>query len=261
MAKQPCFFVQNNWVTRVTIPVAEYARQAGIALEDRSTYNDFNPEQCGIDWDAYHPVIPFGSVQMLRKLKQSFLAPYVLHDDDAFASTTWQTHLGEQLLNTGGMTVPAADVPTLLQTTDLHIRPNAEDKAFHARVFDSKAWEAVVAERNIRPELLCWVSPVRTILSEWRCWLVDGKLVEASQYRKDGEPHRIRGVPSSVASYVDWIAKQWLPVPCVVMDVALTPEALRVIEFNPIQGAGWYAAEPAAVLKPLLDWACQRPLD
>jgi hypothetical protein len=258
MMRQPCFFVQNNRVQRVTIPVAQFAHQAGVALEDRSSFHGFNPEDCGIDWDRYHPVLPYGSVQFLRKLKQTLLAPYVLHEDESFASTTWQARLGEQLLNTGGGEVLASDVPDLLAHADLHIRPNAEDKAFHAKVFDAPAWAAVVKERDIKAELTCWASPVKAILAEWRCWLVGGEMVEVSQYRHNGQMARERGAPVEVHTFVGQIARQWLPAPCVVMDVALTPEGLHVLEFNPIHGSGWYAAEPAKVLRPFLDWTCRQ---
>jgi hypothetical protein len=257
MMKQPCFFVQNNWIERTTAPVAEFARQAGIALEDRSSTSAFDPEDCGIDWTQYHPVIPYGSAQFLRKLKQSLLAPFVLHEEEWFAASIWQDKLGEQMLNAEGTTVPAAAVPVMLEEALLHVRPNSEDKAFHAQVFDTSDWAAVVQEGAISPDLLCWVSPVKELLAEWRCWIVGGDLVEVSLYRCMGEKARKQGAPADVLAFVQDVARQWLPAPCVVIDVASTPDGLRVLEFNPIQGSGWYAANPAKVLQPFLDWTCR----
>lgn len=40
MARDLAFFVQNNYVTALTVPVALYARAHGIALEDRSSNTD-----------------------------------------------------------------------------------------------------------------------------------------------------------------------------------------------------------------------------
>ena len=39
--------------------------------------------------------------------------------------------------------------------------------------------------------------------------------------------------------------------------IALTPEGYRVVEFNPIHSAGWYAANTARVLRAWFDWSCR----
>lgn len=258
MSKPPCFFVQNFHVDRITIPVAQFAHREGIALEDRSTSSTFDPEDCGIDWDAYGPILPCGSVQLVRHLKRSKrLGRYIHHDDISFGASTWQETLGNRMLNADGRVVLAREVPAILAKGDAHIRPNAEDKVFHARVFDLPQWNSVVEERGLSPETSCWLSSVKPIKAEWRCWIVGGRLVEASQYRQDGQKAWVRGVPPEVTAFVEQVATTWLPAPCVVVDIADTAEGLRVLEFNPIHGAGWYAADVPTILRAWLAWSVE----
>ena len=253
----PLFFVQNNHVERLTIPVAQFARGGGYALEDRSSSRDFDPDACGIDFSEYAPVLPYGSVQFVRSLKGSkALAPYIHHDEERFAATCWLDRLGDRMLNAGGMTIAAEDVPSLLAGADFHVRPNAEDKAFHAQVFDLDAWMRMREGRAFRDDLVCWASPVREIVREWRCWVVGGEMVGASLYRQDGKRELKEGAPSHVGNFVREVASDWMPAECVVLDVAESRDALRAIEFNPIHSSGWYAGEVPRILGAWLDWSC-----
>jgi len=256
----PVFFVQNNMIERLTVPVARYAHEAGVALEDRSSTSKLNVDDCGIDWSRYNPVLPYGSVQFLNKLKRSsHLARYVHLDDELFSARGWHASaVGNQLLNRDGRLIAVQDVAGELACGQpLHIRPDTEHKAFNARVFDEASWRAVGAERPLKADTTCWVSPVQAIAGEWRCWFVGGQLVEVSQYRRDGQSHYERGAPADVRLYAQSVADRFLPAPCVVMDVAATHNGPRVIEFNPIHSAGWYAADVAAVLQAWLGWSCR----
>ena len=47
--RQPAFFLQNNLVERLTAPVARFARANNIAPVDRSSTQEFDPLDCGID--------------------------------------------------------------------------------------------------------------------------------------------------------------------------------------------------------------------
>lgn len=256
MRKQSCFFVQNNFVEPITAPVAFYARQVGAHLEDRSSTSEFDADDCGIDWSQYAHVLPVGSVQFLRQLKKSVsLGKYILHDEVSFAATTWRDRLGAAMLNEVGQTVWAGDVAGLLAGAAMHVRPHSEDKAFNAKVFDVSSWAEMRADRAVAKGLLCWASSVKPITGEWRCWIVGGRLVEVSQYRLDGAMARVRGAPADVLAFATEVAQTWLPAECVVVDIARTPLGLRVLEFNPIHGSGWYAADAPTVLAAWLAWS------
>lgn len=252
MAGDLAFFVQNNYVTALTVPVALYARTHGLALEDRSSNTDFDPDNCGIDWSQYSIVLPYGSVQFLRKLRaSSSLAPFVHLDATRFAASTWAPLFGNRALNEEGMLIRAHEVSSLL-TSPMHLRPDSEDKAFAGGVFTKEAWQSMTPAPS--PQLACWVSPLQEILAEWRCWVVGRKVVEISRYRQAGEHNRKRETDAVLLASAQGFADVYVPAPCVVMDLALTKSGLKIVEFNPINCSGWYAADVGRILAAWVRW-------
>ena len=253
---KPAFFVQNNYVERLTIPVALHARKVGVELLDRSTNADFQPDNCGIDWSTYGPVLPYGSVQLARQLRESVaLRQYMHYDAAAFTHAAWLEHSRSDMLNGGGRLMGAGAVAAALANGPLHARPEFVDKAFHAAVFDADSWADVVRSRALSPDLQVWVAQTQTLGSEWRCWIVGGEVVEVSKYRHAGA----RAVEQESGARV-WAeamahAAGWLPARCVVMDLAETPQGIRKVEFNPIHCSGWYAADVGRVMDRWLEWS------
>lgn len=256
MKTAPCFFVQNNYVERITVPVAKFARDNGYVLVDRSSTAEFNAADCGVDWGEYCPIFPYGSVQFIRKLKAiPALRKFVLHEELQFSATQWRESLGFTMLNSEGCLVRVEDVLDMLDTGPLHVRPNFEDKAFNATVFDIETWAVMLAGRRPSAGLECWASPSQPLGREWRCWIIGGVFVESSQYRDNGKSAVSRGTPDAVTAFASKVAQAWSPAPSVVMDIAETPSGFKVIEFNPIHCSGWYAADVPRVLRAWLDWA------
>lgn len=254
--RKPTFFVQNNYVERLTIPVALHARHAGIELLDRSTNAEFDPDNCGIDWSLYGPVLPYGSVQLARQLRESVaLRQYVHYDAAAFTYAAWLEHSKSDMLNGGGRLMGAGEVAAALEDGPLHARPEFVDKAFHAAVFDPESWADVVRSRNLSPDLQVWVAEPKTLGAEWRCWIVGGEVVEVSQYRQSGEKAVAQEADVRVWAEARAHAAGWLPARCVVMDLAETPAGIRKVEFNPIHCSGWYAADVGKVMDRWLDWS------
>lgn len=249
------FFVQNNYVERLTVPVALYARQHGLALEDRSTSESFDPDDCGIDWSQYGVVLPYGSVQFIRKLKTSSLARFILHDEARFATSNWAPRFGEDALNGAGELVRADMVAERLAAGRRHLRPDQVDKAFTGGVFDVAEWNALRTERAIANDLACWISPLSEIDAEWRCWFVGGEIVGISRYRQGGQMAVAKELAPDVRAAAERLASVYLPAPCVVLDIARVAGQFKVIEFNPIHCAGWYAADVPKVLSAWFAWA------
>lgn len=249
------FFVQNNYVERLTVPVALYARSHGIALEDRSSFKEFDPDDCGIDWGQYDLVLPYGSVQFARQLKNSSLAPFILHDESLFATSAWAAEFGADALNGAGRQATAVEVATLLHDGPYHLRPDMVDKAFVGGVFSSTEWEKIRSERDLSDDLACWASPLQAIDKEWRCWVVGGQVVEISKYREAGQMALEREADSAVWAAAQRFADRYLPAPCVVLDLAFVQDGYKLVEFNPIHCAGWYKAQVDIVLDAWVAWA------
>lgn len=242
------FFVQNNYVTKLTIPVASFARESGYALEDRSSFEGFDVDQCGIDFSRYDLMIPYGSVQFLRHLIKSQSFKNKLHYTPSnFDAQLWRKNLSDTLLNFDSQECDKSQVASMLLQGPCHVRPTQIDKLFTAKVFDSLTWNYLLENRSF--EGLCTVSPVKAIEQEWRCWVLNGEIIEISSYLKNGVLNTYPEESESLWKVASQLAEAWLPELCVVMDICKTAEGdFKILEFNPIYSSGWYRANVPLLL-------------
>ncbi|WP_415913344.1 ATP-grasp domain-containing protein [Neptuniibacter sp. QD37_11] len=256
----PIFFVQNNHVVRLTGPVADFAFAEGYSLEDRSSNREFNPDKCGVDWPVDDLlVLPYGSVQFIRKIKESSLGKFIWHEEDRFAATTWMPILADDALNSHGKAITVSDINDALEEFGpLHLRPDKIDKAFLGGVYTRETWAKHKQDRCIDEDLVCWASPLTEIEAEWRCWVIGGYVIEISLYRRNNKMACERHTNPDLFQVAQALADKYIPAPCVVMDIALTKEGYKVIEYNPIHCSGWYGADSNHVLKTWADWSERR---
>lgn len=93
---------------------------------------------------------------------------------------------------------------------------------------------------TVTPDTLICIAPCKQIDAEFRCFVVNGKVATASQYRMNKLPHFTPHVDSYIIDYVNDIVKVWQPDNAFVLDIALCGEKLSVIEANCINSSGLY---------------------
>lgn len=255
MSTQIAFFVQNNHVERLTAPPSLYAHSKGYDVIDRSSTQDFDVMNCGVDWSQFDEIALFGSVQFLRQVRNTPLACHVHYDEVNFDTSLWISIFGDHALNHDGKVMKACDVAHHLEVnSSAHVRPNSEDKAFIAAAFTPETWVTHSQERNVRADLNVYVSSIKQIDAEYRCWVIGGQIVEISQYRRDGSYEISRILDAEIHDAAKAMSNIYLPADAVVMDIAKTPTGFKLIEFNPIHGAGWYAADVTKILDAYVKW-------
>lgn len=245
------FFVQNNLVEKLTVPVAKFARKHGYKLIDVSSTSELKVDLMEVNWSEYENVLIFGSAQFMRACKESCLANSVHHNEEKFAISKWSGILKERCLNGNGVAMPLGKIRTLLDSGKMeayHIRPDMIDKAFNGGVFDLSAWDVMMRRKEMASDLVCWVSPITEIEEECRCWIIDGVVVEMSRYRKNGEMNVERCIDDAIISVAKQLTTCYTPNSFCVMDIAKTNNSWKVIEFNPLHCSGWYAADVENIL-------------
>ncbi len=144
------------------------------------------------------------------------------------------------------------------------VRPVHDTKSFTGQVFDDKQWsefrDGVLAlnpedKPTLTPDTLVMISTKKEIWSETRTWIVDGKVVTASGY-KVGTIKRY-SAPEQVDKYITDFAQEcadiWCPNDAFVLDVAETPNGLRIVEINNLNSAGFYKADMQKLVMALND--------
>ncbi len=255
---KPLFLLQNNYydqLGRLIQPCLDFCKRHGIPFIDRSLTDAFDPDNVGIDLAEVPGVVIYGSVGWVKRCARSGLAAWAYYDSQRFAATTWAPIFKRHALNGDGEAQSLSEVLKRLQRGErLHLRPNRDDKAFNGGVYDAVGWADMIAQRRERQQIMplsdleCWASPLKEITAEYRCWFIDSQLVDVSMYRENGRLFLKRETSKEVHGAARDLASLHLPMSNIVMDVARTQDGFKVIEFNPINSSGWYAASTDDIL-------------
>lgn len=178
-------------------------------------------------------------------------------------------HWGDRMLNYDAIVCAFGSVP--FQREPFFLRPVHDTKAFAGQVIDWGHYEEwrdriealedpFIGELDIdTPVMVC---SKKEIYSETRFWIVNQpmlsskglallpggpRVVTASKY-KVGTIKRyeeVRGTrwDNDMIAFADDCAGLWSPNQAYVMDVADTPNGLKIVEVNNLNSAGWYKAD------------------
>lgn len=179
-------------------------------------------------------------------------------------------HWGDRMLNSDAVIHEFASLP--FQEYPFFMRPVHDTKAFTGLVLD---WGQYVEWRDgllrlpeladpvydpLGVNLLTPATPVmvcakKEIYNETRLWVVDRRVITSSQY-KIGTIKRYQApefTDNRVVNFVEDLG--WYPNECHVIDVADTPNGLKVLEVNNFNSAGFYKGDMQRVIRAIQDWA------
>lgn len=200
-------------------------------------------------------VIPYGSTKLTRIAEEQGWTG-MFFDEETFRVDTC-------LKNRSDMLNSDADI---MLVRDLHekfvgiaddevffIRPVKDLKEFNGTITTAKEirnWMASVDSGNFSfsQDSPVVVASPKNILAEWRWFVVGGKIVSGSTYKMHGQRLVQRETDQAVIDEAQGLADKWLPNSTVVMDVALTKDGPKVIEFNCFNSSGFYYHDIEAVV-------------
>lgn len=201
-------------------------------------------------------VVVMGSYTLAVAAQKRGWTPGVFLNDN-FDFRVQIKHWGDAMLNSDSIVCALKDVPE--QIYPFFMRPVLDSKSFTGEVTD---WPSFVEWRDrvlaLRPEdgatvtgeTLVQVCSKKEIYSETRTWIVDGRVVTASGY-KLGTRRLKNYLPECdpiIALFAETQAAIWSPHRAYCLDVADTPDGLKIIEVNNLNSAGFYAANMGKLL-------------
>lgn len=146
----------------------------------------------------------------------------------------------------------------------IFVRPVSETKEFPGQVFEidrlrdwvEKLNASGYFEANDNPAM---IGPALTLGREWRVFVVGGQQVAGCEYANRGSPETHASLPREVTDFVEQSLRVFSPAPCFVIDVAEVYEGrarvLKVVEYNSINSAGFYACDKAMIVETLSQFA------
>lgn len=141
------------------------------------------------------------------------------------------------------------------------IRPNADDKSFNGEVrsfadiksfiTNSTKYDNVILTQDTK----ILVGPAYNIEKEWRNYIVDGKVISSSLYRKNFKLNKSRlDIPKEMITFVEERCKEYMPHKLFAMDIALCDGEYFIIECGCINSVGFYAADINEIVKGITKW-------
>ena len=162
------------------------------------------------------------------------------------------------------MTVFEAEQYLRGEKGDVFIRPDLDLKHFSGQVIDCiecanwlKDAMSLPPESGsyaMDPSMNVIIAEPVNIDAEWRYFIVDGKIVSGSMYRRGKQLYKKRELDQEVLAEAQTFADSWLPAQCCVMDLALANDEVKVIEFNCINASGMYDNDTSLIFSKLWEY-------
>lgn len=200
-------------------------------------------------------IIVFGGVSLAKAAKKYDWNPGVfyneLHDMEIYMK-----HYGDHMLNSDGVCISSQDdLPEDLPEV-FFARPTRDSKLFSGGMFSKKNWNTTMKgymelkngkEHNVR---LFLSSDKPYIQQEFRCWIVDGKVITVSQY-KLGHLVTTKNYDhdTKLITFAQKMVDIYTPSKAFVLDVCIYKGEFKVVEINCINSAGFYDANMTKLIQ------------
>lgn len=215
--------------------------------------------------DNLHEVIPFGTREFTA---YGIKNRWRIYWDKGYSYPALRC-LGKEFIN-WDLTVAPLDNLKLPDSEKVYIREAAGFNIIKGKVISSYAWPEWIAgfKRDetescrghhdwhpINGDTLFVAAPVKTILDEYRCWVIDGKVISSSCYVHNGvieysntdDDFEVNHYAQQMVDRLPFSMRNF------VLDVFRTTDGLRVGELNCIHCSGWYAINSGKVVRALVE--------
>ncbi len=134
-------------------------------------------------------------------------------------------------------------------------RPDADDKSFSGEVRTFKEIKNIFINTtvgdNITENTKILISTPYNITKEWRNYIINGKVVTSSLYRKNFKLNTNGNIPIDMIEFVEARCKEFTPHKIFTMDIALCGGDYYIIECGCINSAGLYSADVTKLINDI----------
>ena len=230
---------------------------AALGIETRVTDRRAEGELPDVPTDR--PVLFYGSCRFIRNVVQSGRwHPGAYYDDHTFRFSTSLRHWGARMLNGAVDLLPLGsfDAGRYAAQREIFVRPDRGLKELSGCVWPvgdfAKYVEKLRASGGPALEIPIVIGPKQRIDTEWRLFIVDGRVSTGCRYERYGDPDYSTEIPPDLITFAEDAAAVWSPARAFVLDIATVDENLFILEFNGINSAGFYRADVGRLVSDLI---------
>lgn len=148
----------------------------------------------------------------------------------------------------------------LFNTKNIFIRPVSGFKTFTGFPVPENEMDyelnSTMQLSSVMDDTYILIASAKEINSEYRFLIVDGKVVDGSEYKRNGKTSVFPGFATKAAKVAETMAQNpWQPDTVYTCDVASTLAGYKIIELNSFACAGLYAMDKELVINAINDAA------
>jgi len=170
----------------------------------------------------------------------------IFYDEERF-DQAYYSKLGLPLLNSDATMYPIEQNLTQKFDCEMFIKPSKDEKAFDAGILSpgQTIEEFITSQPQARRWLyeMAVIAPRKTIVAEYRFFVVNKEVVTGSLYRFAGNANFSANVPGNVMEAAVEFARLYQPHAIFTMDLAETPSGIHIVEYNCWNASRMYAAD------------------
>jgi hypothetical protein len=207
-------------------------------------------------------VICFGSYSMRHTAKKKGWFPGVF-DLGEKAKDIYSNSWAKHVLNTDTFFCKFEDVGNLASKVirydeDFFMRPVLDSKVFAGIVLNfDEYWDwmrkVVVLEQDdgssLRGDTLVQFSSAKKIYSEYRLFVIGGKVITASKYKQGHTVIYDRNVDQDILDFGQMLVDQEDFAPAYCLDLCRTQDGIKIVEVNTVNSCGLYDADVDKIIK------------
>ena len=245
-------------------PLMDEVVKQGMVLEttkyypfESGDYNFFNDNDC---------VVFYGTLNLARQLqKQKGWVPGVYCNFTNFYCNVYYSYWAKYLLNRKYIMLPMMEVLRQRKYVfnnfgikgSIFIRPNSGAKTFTGQLVEYDRLEKEFElfgnyARKDLDQIIVIIAPPRHIQTEWRCVVVNKKVIAFSQYRKNGRLDIKREINIDAFYFAEEIAKtDWQPDRAYTLDICKSDDKYYLLEANSFSCSGLYFSDPVPIVSEI----------
>lgn len=199
--------------------------------------------------DANEPLFCFGSNTLCKIMLRRGYKPAAFYSENSSMPNLLEKYKDE-MLNADMVISRLGDANPSFEP--FFMRPAIDSKVFTSGLWSKQELENFKADlKNIKDgefstvtlDTIAVCSSEKLIFSEFRYFIIDGKIVSSSRYKTHDRVTILPNVDHYIDEYVEKIIGIYQPERAFCLDVAETPNGLKVIEVNCINCSGLYAID------------------
>jgi hypothetical protein len=237
-------------------------------------------EELGIDCEGiqvipFSPEIPkhtkdekinvyYGATTLMYNIYQQYDKPIGLFfDEEKFSIENYLKVWNNYMLNSEARVTTFKEFCAENHLDDelFFTRPDADDKSFNGDVRTFFEMKSMLNNMTI-PDNVTLTEDTKIIVStpwnikkEWRNYVVDGKVVTSSMYRKNFRLHKdANDIPADMIKFVEDRCKEYMPHKIFAMDIALCGDEYYIIECGCLNSVGLYHCDVKKLIESVTNY-------